>query len=1785
MTTDYNRILRKIFDASSNSPLITPGEKENLSRLLHHVDLIIANVRSNALLKKEVESNLEMLRIIDRKKSNQNRKNIIQILEKALLNKARSEEINKGNIIAALKKAASYIPRKQEAGDDSLMLRIAIHNIAKTAGIPTPLGKLEALSPASAVPATKKPFEVETIGYEIREFVLSKFGKDFDPTVFSDGFILDDLFKILEDMGAEMPFIANKEHYESGARIVEEKIVALLKATSMSDPKKHSDLEIQREAAQIRDLLYIYEVAKRQKTISLATPLSSLTNGSVEFSKFNTAIQRLKRSIVKESPHAARAEESHEAIESKESEGIQEINEQAKQTAQTIQATVKSYIQLRFGENAEKAVEKALAIIRDENKKRSPNIQDALERTRESILELGKGYYNDVPDLFDLLHIYIAAEKCQKYPSQYTRENLVFMVETVADTVPKIVRSEHVLPPYIRALQTILSQLSVNKEDEPYLRGAFDSLQRIREAKEKKKQQRLATEQIAPILSIIQPYLEEQKDISDDAPLPPDVLETVRKKRLLYLSFILSPVKLYCKEPNDKNLEEIIKLLDGCTIPLFIFDDGSEFGNPEGVYGNILKEILSTLLASKLPLTPDQKERLLASSKKLDSHIQDHQQKSRGIQILKEARVVESNLEMLKRAGISSKDTDENISTVIQKLEQIQAILSNEVRSKNDMDIIRAELKDAVNHVPQCKNLNKSLMLRIAIHNIARTMDYAIRFKEFGLKVQGATLPLSFSTARREQNLNPGTIVYEIRKFVLSKFGNEFNPDIFRENFTKKDLFNEILAHIGDLLPWISDKNYEQTANFLEARVIELLKVTSISHGTDAEIKREAAQILDLLYIYDILPKKQIFLNNDKKTRLTKESSLDDLNNHLVSLSPFNTAIQHLKRSAKQHCVPAHPSAAHAAAKEKEPEVIEEKAEQIAEMIKGETNKCIQLILGADENDPLFKRLLEIIRIENKKHSPDLKFALQEMVQAVDGKCQEDDVLKLRNLIHIYIAAEKYKEAAPDTLDNLFFTIENVANVLIISGTLPNGEKNLVYLTACKKILLKLQELSSLSETDKASLSNLSEQLEMLHEKQRQKEIEAREKEEQLREKLQLEEFVKSSLAMLKKARILDSRLEELQKIQAILDKARPDHNRENFKERIGEVLTRAAGYVTLTQHSDQSLMVRIAIHNIARTVGIATPPFGQLIGEAPSPAAAAPVEETLEPGTIGYEIRKFVLSKFGNHFNPAIFSEGFTENNLFEVLELMGEDKDSSEIMETRIIELLKATSMNDSGKHSDLEIKWEATQILDCLQVYHAATTQQKQNHLLADLTNKELKLSPFNPTLQRLKKYTAAPAAEEKEMEKAQEINGQAQQQIAEAIQASAKTYVKSILGADMNDALFNNLLRITLDESKKNSPKIAVIAQPISRETGKKYSKERPFLFDLLNIHNIADAYKKNPSQYTRENLVLIVEAAVSAVKESDELEYVKALQEILSQLSHNNVEDESYLRGASDKLKGFMEAVEKKKQQLLATKQVAPPEEEKSEAETPDDFSIDNFAGSTEPPMQAGMNRPQSSTPKWPSNVDIFTARRIAPPPQSNGGNALDADTVENIAYIEYAAKKYIESMDYCEDIFSVLAGGGQIPDVHGFRCSKAWFNSWVKPADSTHIKSLLDIYIAARKCWEPQADQTATQAQLLLMVKIAIKEANDERHPDTNSQHLKYFRALQDIMLLLQNSSPILLNDIEEKMALNSLSTQLKSKTNVAAERSSLQKLKQEAVGKKYVQQAKKERSKHVAPRHTKPPN
>ena len=314
-----------------------------------------------------------------------------------------------------------------------------------------------------------------------------------------------------------------------------------------------------------------------------------------------------------------------------------------------------------------------------------------------------------------------------------------------------------------------------------------------------------------------------------------------------------------------------------------------------------------------------------------------------------------------------------------------------------------------------------------------------------------------------------GTIGYETKRFVLSKFSADFmNATVFGENFTADDFFNKILEPIG-----IAIEKNPSCYDTMEQRIMAILKATSSQREEIPKIQREAAQLLDCLRV------------NYVATQYGK-THLSDLNNRLLSLPPFNTMLQRLKKNVDRYH--AHTQSPAHAAESKEPEVdkTREQANTLAEAIKSETKKyiqSIQLTFKKNENY-FFNKAYAIIVAENEKRDPQLKNMEDKIDLAIGEFCK--DTPEIVNLMHIHIASEAYQtDPCQHTRDNLLFTVETVINVAIDSGSSTIRLKE--YFKTLQRILCQL----TTNNEDRAYLFTLSDQLNKVFEAQRLREIEA----------------------------------------------------------------------------------------------------------------------------------------------------------------------------------------------------------------------------------------------------------------------------------------------------------------------------------------------------------------------------------------------------------------------------------------------------------------------------------------------------------------------------------------------------------------------------------------------------------------------------------------------------------------------------------------------------------------------
>ncbi|MCE3238250.1 MAG: hypothetical protein K0R24_1231, partial [Gammaproteobacteria bacterium] len=578
-------------------------------------------------------------------------------------------------------------------------------------------------------------------------------------------------------------------------------------------------------------------------------------------------------------------------------------------------------------------------------------------------------------------------------------------------------------------------------------------------------------------------------------------------------------------------------------------------------------------------------------------------------------------------------------------------------------------------------------------------------------------------------------------------------------------------------------------------------------------------------------------------------------------------------------------------------------------------------------------------------------------------------------LAHIHIAAKNYQENPSSyTREELLLTIESVISAVekdYKGKKFGNREKYGKPLKAVLDILLK----SPTNDKERLELENLSGRLVqvVLYQEQINK-MEAAKKE------------VESNLRMLEEAGITPGEsanpatviIKELNKIREILlESLNPTDDDQRL---VVEALKRAASHIP-QKLSHLSLTLRIAINNIASKIKAEDGEFEKLLPleEQVSPLPEFVAAEEEAAGTLGYEIKKFILSKFGSSINEriiAIAGQKFAPDVFFqEIFEGMNkvarQDDRSYDFMKKRIITILKASSMQ--GKE-DSKVEIEATQILDCLKLYDVATTQGKEKSHLSDLTNEELLLSPFNLTLQQLKKY-AAPAA----------------------IKTIINNYINLIFGNDAG-AGFKKVYAIILAESTKQPfPDLAVVLLKLDEILGHKDYFHTPEFRNLLNIYIAVEKYQKCPDRSTQGNLICSLASAFNATEASKKAYipsfYIKALQEIIQELI--TIEDDrSYLDTLFNyldilsKLKTFIEAKGLREEAASAQGQV---QVEEKEGEYLQLFALLL--------TQASMWRPQSSSPVA---TPLFFHHPHLDPQVVSDSPAAKA--------IMYEIKRYIESM-------------------------------------------------------------------------------------------------------------------------------------------------------------------------------
>ncbi|MCE3239029.1 MAG: hypothetical protein K0R24_2010, partial [Gammaproteobacteria bacterium] len=947
-----------------------------------------------------------------------------------------------------------------------------------------------------------------------------------------------------------------------------------------------------------------------------------------------------------------------------------------------------------------------------------------------------------------------------------------------------------------------------------------------------------------------------------------------------------------------------------------------------------------------------EKEKVIEKALKLESNTREYLRKKAKDdeqKLLKEKQVqkkqaieacVNSNMEMLTRAEARANNA---YSLVFADLEKIQTILNQNQEDYEDyIEQIKIKLESAAQPLSlHTADAGASLMLRIAINNIAREIGHEIPLEKFGSFVsppaneQRSPAHAEADPVSREQAIAKA-IEYETRRFILLIFGENFiarSPAIFGENFTEEDFFSKVLE------PMVASKLNE---NVMQERIIAILKATSMSDRPDTEITSQAIQIafpitthyLTKIYqkdnsqetllalvnrSYEVMKVIDENIKKGRKNNLTKafvqsiqaiSLLLQDLpgaagkrlSEFNQLLSPYNTQVLRLKKDAERHVQPS------AVEDEKEMEITQERAEAESNAI---TN-AIKTYLDNNEEKTegnFLNRAIASINAEKMMPYPSEQKMADEIIKK--EKVSSQHAYQTIALAHIHIAAKNYqKNPSSSTREELLLTVESVISAVEKDYKCEKFGNRKGYgkpLNAVLNILLK----SPINDKERLELENLSKQLAQVILSQEQiKKIEAAKRE------------VESNLRVLREGLLIPSRdknrkivIKELEKITEILESSNSIP-----QELITEALTKAANYVS-RDGSIKSLMFRIAINNIASKIlpegsQMILPEFGKSLKYVskqlyhPQYKIVPPAEN---PGSLGYETKKFVLSKFGkiNQEKITIAGKDFTPDKFFhELLEFTYKKavrENSYDAMKKRIIAILKASSMQ--GKE-DSEIEIEATQIFDCLQVYDAAITQQKQNCSLASLTNKELPLSPFNPTLQRLKKYAAAPAAEEKEMERVQETPEQATQ-VANAIKAIINNYIK-LIGNDAN-AAFKKAYEIMLTENtKQRFPNLDDLLPKIDKAVGSKHYYRVPQLSNLLHIYIAAEKYQKYPCQFTRDELLIATEATVN-VNDRPQIysNYTRTLEAIQKQLSNSCLvnavekEGEALQFGNADSQQGSM----------------------------------------------------------------------------------------------------------------------------------------------------------------------------------------------------------------------------------------------------------------------------------------
>jgi hypothetical protein len=482
--------LKSILQAEKYSALTTISAEidllKNIDSALGKCDKIAALRLKQALLDC-VPYTLKMLEEIKISPSEDpNRQNVMKELESlAALLQSPSENYNRDRIIQALTKAAHFvscqcdIPNRSE----SLILRIAINHIALKIGhtiTPEEFGKLLSLKEkapslsAMAVANTFQKAEAGTTGYEIKRFVLSKFGFGLEEkiTIAGEDFTTDEFFN---DVLQPLHKIIKKDNHLYNA--MKKRIVALLNATSMQE-EDVSKMAL--EADQILNCLRVNDVSGQHQK----TRLSDLCNALLLLPPFNTTLQRLKRSVER---YRTSPEPSTHAAGLKEPEAA-EIREQANTMSKAIQSKIKKYIQFiqsKSSKNPNDFFNKAYTIIVAENEKHHPQLI-YMEQKIDQIID--KQYYKNTPEIINLLHIYIASETYSKNPCQYTRDDLLFTVETVINVALDSGKSEMRLKDYFKTLQTILFQLTTHDEDRAYLFNLSNQLNKLVESQKQETQ-------------------------------------------------------------------------------------------------------------------------------------------------------------------------------------------------------------------------------------------------------------------------------------------------------------------------------------------------------------------------------------------------------------------------------------------------------------------------------------------------------------------------------------------------------------------------------------------------------------------------------------------------------------------------------------------------------------------------------------------------------------------------------------------------------------------------------------------------------------------------------------------------------------------------------------------------------------------------------------------------------------------------------------------------------------------------------------------------------------------------------------------------------------------------------------------------------------------------------------------------------------------------------------------------------------------------------------------------